>query len=132
MVGLGNVLGPFIAAGFIQSTSWRYVFFLVCPLAVLSGAVIFFLVPPHTMPKDGIRTKVAKIDFWGIVTSSTAIILLLIPISGLGSYSETGSAMVISMLIIGGVAAVLFVLIEWKVAKLPMIPRESRSFKQES
>jgi MFS family permease len=128
MVGLGNVLGPCIAAGFIQSTSWRYVFFLICPLAVLSGVVIYFLVPPHTMPKDGIRAKVAKIDFWGIITSSTATILLLIPISGLGSYFETRSTMVISMLTIGGVAAVLFVLIEWKVANLPMIPRESCLF----
>jgi hypothetical protein len=46
---------------------------------VFAKARIFFLVPPHTMPKDGIRTKVAKIDFWGIITSSTAIVLLLIP-----------------------------------------------------
>jgi MFS family permease len=123
MVGLGNVLGPFIAAGFIQSTSWRYIFFLICPLAVLSGIVILILVPPHNMPKDDFKTKIAKIDFLGVVTSSTAIILLLIPISGIGSYFKASSPMAISMLAIGGISAVLFILVEWKVAKLPMIPR---------
>lgn len=127
MVGLGNVLGPFIAAGFIQTASWRYLFFLICPLAVLSGLVIFFLVPPpHNMPKDdSLKTKLAKIDFLGIITSSTAIILLLIPVSGIGSYFTAKSPMVISMLTIGGISAVLFILVEWKVAKLPMIPRAS-------
>lgn len=30
--------------------------------------------------------------------------------------------MVISMLTIGGVSLILFVIVEWKVAKLPMMP----------
>jgi len=124
MVGLGNVLGPFIAAGFTESTSWRYIFFLICPLAVLSGLIILILLPPHNMPKEDVRTKLAKIDFFGVATSSTAIILLLIPISGIGSYFRVDSPWIIAMLIIGSMSAVLFILIEWKVARLPMIPRK--------
>lgn len=74
------------------------------------------------MPKDDLETKLRKVDYMGILTSSVAIILLLIPISGLGTYFSVTSAMVISMLTIGSVAAVLFILTEWKLAKLPMIP----------
>jgi len=76
------------------------------------------------MPKEDVRTKLAKIDFLGVATSSTAIILLLIPISGIGSYFRVDSPWIIAMLIIGSMSAVLFILIEWKVARLPMIPRK--------
>lgn len=122
MVGLGNILGPFIGAGFIQSASWRYLFFFVAPLAAIAATVIFIILPKHNMPKDGFLVKVAKIDFLGIVFSSAGICLLLIPLSGIGSYFNSRSPMVISMLTLGSVSAVLFLVIECKVAKLPMIP----------
>jgi MFS family permease len=99
MVGLGNVLGLFIAAGFIHTKiSWRRWFFLICPLAALSAFIIFLFVPHQNMPKDDLKTKVTKIDFLGIITGPAAIILLFIPISGIGSYFNVHSPMVVAML----------------------------------
>jgi hypothetical protein len=126
-IGLGNVIGPFLAAAFVQSTSWRYIFYLITGLALLAAIVILLILPPSNMPKDDLKTKLRKIDYLGILTSSVAIILLLIPISGIGSYFTASSAMVVSMLAIGSVAAILFILTEWKVAKLPMMPRTPSS-----
>ena len=127
-VGLGNTIGPFVAGAFIDSTSWRYLFYLIAGLSVLAGLVILLILPPSKMPKEDLRTKLNKIDYLGIVTSSITIVLLLIPISGIGSYFSARSPMVISMLALGGLAAILFFFTEWKIAKLPMMPCKSCSY----
>lgn len=120
-VGLGNVLGPFLAAGFIKTTTWRGLFWFICPLAFLAGIVVLLLLPPSNVTGDP-KDKLKAIDIWGTIFSSIAIVLILIPVSGGGSYFEWSSPMVISMLSIGGVSAVLFIIVEWKVAVMPMMP----------
>lgn len=123
-IGLGNTIGPFLSAGFTQSskTSWRGFFFLVAPLMVCSGIASFFLLPAIPMPKGQALQKARLIDWWGLLTGTVAIVLLLIPVSGGGSYFPWNSPLVISSLSIAGVAIVAFVLVEWKVSKLPMVP----------
>ncbi|KAL4951014.1 major facilitator superfamily domain-containing protein [Aspergillus filifer] len=120
-MGLGNIIGPFVGAAFIMKSTWRGFFWLIAPLAAISAVVGYFLIP-NTHQRDSLSASVKRIDHWGILASSAAVILLLIPISGGGSYFEWDSAMVISMLTIGGCAMVAFVLVEWKVAALPMLP----------
>jgi MFS family permease len=120
-LGLGNVIGPFIAAAFIMNSTWRGFFWLISPLAACSIVVGFLLIPNNAC-KGGVRKNLGKIDFYGIIASSIGIIFLLIPISGGGSYFQWDSAMVIGMLVIGVCSLVAFVFIEWKVASLPMLP----------
>lgn len=123
-VGLGNVLGPFLAAAFITKSTWRGYFYLLAPLAAMCGATALWLLPSNA-PKDNFRQTVKKIDVLGVFTSSVGIIFLLIPISGGGAYFPWNSPLVIGFLTIGALAFVMFVLIEWKVAQLPMMPSES-------
>lgn len=66
--------------------------------------------------------KVRNIDFYGLALSSLGIVFLLIPISGGGSYFAWSSPMVITMLSVGGVSSFLFLIVEWKAARLPLIP----------
>ncbi|KAJ5621292.1 C6 transcription factor [Penicillium herquei] len=120
-LGTGNVIGPFIAAAFIMDSTWRGFFWLISPLAAVSAIVGFFLIP-NNAKKGNFWQNVKRIDWWGVLASSIAIIFILIPISGGGSYFQWDSAMVISMLVIGGLSFVAFILIEWKVASLPMLP----------
>lgn len=124
-LGMGNVIGPFIAAGFIMHTTWRGFFWLISPLAACSIVVGYFLIPSNVR-KDGFKKNVERIDFYGIIASSIGIIFLLIPISGGGSYFEWNSPMVISMFVIGGCSLIAFLFIEWKVAILPMLPGTAR------
>lgn len=123
-IGLGNTIGPFMSAGFTQSskTSWRGFFFLIAPLMVCSGIASFFLLPPTPMPKGEALQKARLVDWWGLLTGTVAIVFLLIPVSGGGSYFPWNSALVISMLSVAGVAIMAFLLVEWKVSKLPMVP----------
>ncbi|KAH5208274.1 hypothetical protein HBI37_064420 [Parastagonospora nodorum] len=122
-VGLGNMVGPFLAAAFIQNSTWRGLFWLVSPLAAICCVVCFFILPtPKAAPRMDFRSVSAKIDYWGILAGSAAIVLILIPVSGGGSYFPWGSPMVISMLAVGGCCMLAFLFIEYKIALLPMMP----------
>jgi MFS family permease len=87
MVGLGNLIGPLIAAGFAQNSTWRGLFWLLCPLlALCCGICAYFL--PSTAPEGHFRDSVKKIDFGGVFTASSGLILVLVPLSGAGSYFD--------------------------------------------
>lgn len=122
-VGLGNVIGPFMSAGFVEKATWRAIFWTISPLAVLSGAVTFMILPSKR-PKGSFMSKAQKIDYIGSLLSTAGIILLLVPISGGGAYFAWNSPMVIIMLNLGGICMIIFVLVEWKVAQLPTMPRK--------
>ncbi|CAG8884890.1 unnamed protein product [Penicillium nalgiovense] len=120
-LGIGNIIGPFLGAAFIMRSTWRGFFWLISPLAACSAVVGYFLIPNNAR-KDSFRENIGRIDWFGLLASSIGIIFLLIPISGGGSYFPWDSPMVISMLVIGSCSLVAFLLIEWKVATLPMLP----------
>lgn len=81
-VGLGNVIGPFLAAIFIEKTgTWRTFFYLLAPLGAVAGIVSFLFLPSRP-PSGSVGVNLRKIDYMGSMTSSVAVILLLIPISG--------------------------------------------------
>ena len=121
MVGLGNIAGPLLSAAFTQRTTWRAFFWFLAPLAAICGVVDWFMLP-NNMPKGNFRESLKKIDYLGVLTGSAGLILLLIPISGGGTYFQWDSALVIGMLTAGGIMILVFILVEWKVAKLPMMP----------
>lgn len=121
MIGAGNTVGPFLAAAFVTKSTWRALFWMITPLAVLAG-VIVTLVLPQSKVNGTMKEKLRAIDYAGVGTSAAAVLLLLIPISGGGTYFEWNSPMVISMLVLGSVCAIAFVLIEWKFAFMPMMP----------
>lgn len=121
-VGIGNAIGPFLASAFLSRTSsWRNLYYFMCPTIIAASLVIVWLVP-YTRPDISLKEKLAKIDYLGFFFSSVAIIFILIPISGGGSYFKWSNPMVISFLVIGVVALGVFLVIEKKVAVLPMIP----------
>ena len=80
-IGLGNVFGPFLAAGLSNNTTWRAFFWLLSPLGALSGVVAYFYLPSKP-PTAKFKESVKKVDWIGSLMSSAAVIFLLIPISG--------------------------------------------------
>ncbi|KAJ4267188.1 hypothetical protein NW762_003289 [Fusarium torreyae] len=127
VVGLGNVLGPFIAAGIMEKATWRAFFWLLSPLAFLTAVLSYFFLPSKP-PTIGFWDGVRKIDWMGTIVSGGGIILLLIPISGGGAYFAWDSAFTISALATGAALFVAFVAWEWKIAKLPMMPVQNFLF----
>ena len=121
-VGLGNTIGPFLAAGFTRQVTWRGTFWFIAPLAICVAGFLIILLPKSTMPKESAKDKLLKVDWSGIIFSSAGTIVLLIPVSGIQTQFQASSPMAISMITIGAMLLLLFLLNEWKFAKLPMFP----------
>jgi MFS family permease len=79
MVGLGNLIGPLLAATFAQKSNWRGLFYLLCPTAALCGVIAWWFLPT-TMPSGHFKENVKKIDWWGVTTASIGLILILVPV----------------------------------------------------
>lgn len=82
--------------------------------------VIFFL--PLKPVTGSFKSKLKKIDFLGSFLLLMATVFILVPISSGGSTFAWTSPVVIVLLVLGGVTLVVFALVEWRYAALPIIP----------
>ncbi|KAJ6783037.1 hypothetical protein PWT90_01859 [Aphanocladium album] len=121
MVGLGNGIGPLIGGALTQNASWRWCFWYITPIIVFIMALIAVVIPPSKVAGKA-SAKVRMIDWFGLVINVAAVTLLLIPISQGGSIFPWDSPLVIAMLVIGAALIPAFIFVEWKIAKLPMMP----------
>ncbi|KAL5388924.1 hypothetical protein DPSP01_002631 [Paraphaeosphaeria sporulosa] len=121
VIALANGTGPFVGGALVDSVSWHWVFWIVPMLAVPAALLIFFFLPLK-YERANYKEKVKKIDYGGIFLNLAAVLLILIPLSGGGVQYPWDSPLVIAMLVVGGCTAVAFVLYEWKIAEIPIMP----------
>jgi MFS family permease len=79
LVVIGNGLGPVIAGAVAERASWRWTFWLLVPLTVVSGVVVAALMPGVKIAGDW-KEKITGIDYAGTLTSIGAILLFLVSI----------------------------------------------------
>ncbi|OGM39371.1 putative efflux pump antibiotic resistance protein [Aspergillus bombycis] len=120
-VALGNGLGPVVGGVLTEKTSWRWAFWFVCPLA-MAAATYFGLVFPSSGMSDNVRTKLRRVDWFGVFTSMMAIVLILIPVSQGGTAIPWNSPIIIAMLTLGAALFGLFLIGEWRWVELPLLP----------
>lgn len=82
---------------------------------------------PSTTPADSFKRNLAKVDWWGSLTSTVAIVGFMVAVSSRGTYSRWDSPLVISLLSVSGAAFLVFLFVEWRIAPLPIIPRKLRA-----
>lgn len=121
IIALANGIGPFLGGAIVQSATWRWVFWMIPIITLPTTAIIWFYLPLKHRSGE-YMDKIKKIDYGGIVLNIASTLLLLIPISGGGVTYAWTSAFFIATVIISIFLAVLFVLFEWKIAKLPIMP----------
>jgi len=154
-IGLGSSVGPFIAASLLRdsvSSGWRWIFWLP-PILGSTCAILMWRFLPLKPVTGSWKEKLGKIDWFGLgmavfgmvfflvsihVTRKCGFLFLLIritsflqiPINSGGNIWPWHSALIISMLLLGGIAFVLFGFIEKRIAKIPLVPL--RLFNQKS
>lgn len=124
-VGLGNTIGPFMAAGFTRASTWRATFYFIAPFAVAIAVLLAALLPRSKISPEPMRRTLGKVDWAGIVLSCAGTIFLLVPVSGIRTdFSPSGPAF-IAMVTVGSFLLSLFLMNEWRLARMPMLPRKS-------
>ncbi|KXH29085.1 major facilitator superfamily transporter [Colletotrichum simmondsii] len=121
VLALANGVGPFVGGAVVQESTWRWVFWMVPIISAPAAVTILFCLPLKHRPGN-YSEKVKKIDYGGIALNMASTLLLLIPLSGGGVTYPWSSPFVIAGVVVGAVLAVLFVLYEWRLAKLPIMP----------
>lgn len=104
-----------------QYTSWRWVFWINIPICIPSIVGIVYAL--HLVrDKSSFKSKAARVDYLGITVFIAATTLLLYGITTGGTTNPWKSASVLAPLVLGVFGLGIFLLIEWKATKTPMVP----------
>ncbi|RZS36495.1 EmrB/QacA subfamily drug resistance transporter [Herbihabitans rhizosphaerae] len=108
MVGLpmffGSVAGPIVGGLIVQTTSWRWIFFVNLPLGVLAMWLAHRLLPRETVARQG-----NKLDARGLALLSGGMAAFVYGLSEAGSTGGFGSAGALGGVITGAVLIVAYV-----------------------
>lgn len=110
-----TAMGPVLGGWLIEHVSWRAVFFLNVPFALIVVALVFLFVPESRDEEDA-----GKLDLIG---ASLATLSLGAIVYGLIESSSVGwkNPVVVSSLAVGTVSLVLFIIVEAR-KRHPMLP----------
>ncbi len=111
--GIAAAVGPFVGGWLVEYASWRWVFLLNLPLAIVTVVIAQRCVPETRDPES-----VPGFDVPGGILGTLALGGITFALIELGSLSP---AIVIASAAIGVVSAVIFVLVE-QSGKHPMMP----------
>ena len=116
--GLGVVLapaiGPFVGGVLIDSFSWRYVFYVAVPFALIGMAMAYFVYPAHH-PK----ARRPRFDWTGFALMSMALAVLLTALSN-GQRDGWGSTTIVLLFAASLTATAVFIIWELR-AKEPLL-----------
>ncbi|KAJ5205355.1 Major facilitator superfamily domain general substrate transporter [Penicillium cf. griseofulvum] len=124
-VAFGNGLGPVIGGLLTESVGWQWSFWFVCPLCAVAVIYLLLVWPSSKNTSSSEKTfdKLKLVDWPGAWLSLAAISLFLIPVSQGGSGLAWNSPILIAMLVASAVLFGTFFVVEFRWAKLPMLPK---------
>ncbi|KAM0752934.1 MFS general substrate transporter [Meredithblackwellia eburnea MCA 4105] len=120
-IAAGSAAGPFVGAALVTKLSWRYLFWLIVPFVAPCMFITWRFIPLKKV-EGSVKEKLRKVDYLGSFFSLAANICLLTGISSGGSLYPWKSSVVIGLIVAGVALWAVFIVIQWKVAALPVLP----------
>ncbi|KAI1398263.1 hypothetical protein F4819DRAFT_40690 [Hypoxylon fuscum] len=111
--GLAAIVGPFLGAALIQSSTWRWCFGINLPLGAVTIVLCSVLVRiPGTSQNLAIVQKIKDLDLPGTVCMVASVICLLLALQWGGSAYPWNNGRIIALFVISGFLAISFLIIQ--------------------
>lgn len=118
---LSSAIGPVLGGAFTENVTWRWCFYVNLPISACGFAILFFVLKLHN-PQTSIRDGLAAIDWLGSLLVIGGTLMFLFGLEFGGVTYPWNSATPICLMVFGLVTIGLFILVEHKYAKYPIIP----------
>ncbi|HUJ73743.1 MAG TPA: MFS transporter, partial [bacterium] len=115
--GLASVIGPAVGGLITDGPGWRYVFYVNVPVGIVALGVLWAFFPMIRQE----RAMRPRIDYWGALTLTAAVVSLLLAISWGGRDYSWGSPVILALVLGGLVMSGAFLVAE-VAAPEPIIP----------
>lgn len=102
---IGPAFGPLMGGNLLEFASWRVVYAATLPLSGLGFLLSWWKLPPLLRPER------RRLDYYGLLTMTVAVSTLLLALSQ-GNREGWDAPLILTLFVIAGVAAVVFVGVE--------------------
>ncbi|MDB5195508.1 MAG: yusP/MdtP-like protein [Parcubacteria group bacterium] len=109
--GVASIAGPLLGGWITDSVSWRWVFYVNIPLAILAIVVLL-----ATLPKIARRAEKIRVDYLGALLIATTLVPFLLAMVWGGSTYPWTSGEILSLF---GVAFVSLFFFVWREESIP-------------